>query len=186
MDVRAMRADAVASVSRILDAARRVFATGDGTGTLNKIAQEAGVGIATLYRHFPNRQSLARAVYERMFTTEVEPLLTQLESGDAPRDALLDVTERIVEIARRERGLVASLGNLGKVTTDLLARHRTAFDELVARGQAAGNLRVDIDGADVPHLLAMFTSGGSALDVDADGRRRYLGLLLDALRPQPA
>jgi AcrR family transcriptional regulator len=178
-----MRTDAISSVTRILDAARSVFATGDGTGTLNKIAQEAGVGIATLYRHFPNRQTLARAVYERLFTSEIEPLLTQLESGDAPREELLEVAERIADVARRERGLVASLGGLGAATADLLAPHAEAFDALVARGQAAGNLRTGLAGADVPHLLAMFASAAAALEVDADARRRYLDLFLDALRP---
>ncbi len=178
-----MRADAVLSVGRILDAALRVFATGDGTATLEKIAREAGVGIATLYRHFPNRQSLARAVYERLFTAEIEPLLLRLEDGDAPQDALLDVAERVVEVARRERGLVATLGSLGAVTNELLVGHREQFEALVARGQASGHLRQDLAGTDVPHLLAMVASGGSALDVDRATRRRYLRMMLDGLRP---
>ncbi len=184
MDLRSMRADAASSVSRILDAARQVFATSDGASTLDKIARKAGVGIATLYRHFPNRQTLARAVYERVFVTEIEPLLAQVEDSDAPREILLEVAERIAEVARRERGLVASLGSLSETTADLLARHSPAFDDLVARGQAAGNLRDDIDGADVPQLLAMFASGAAVLDVDTDTRRRYLGMLLDALQPR--
>lgn len=184
VDVRAMRADAVASITQILDAARRVFATDDGTGTLDKIAREAGVGIATLYRHFPNRQVLARAVYERVFAAEIEPVLARIESGDAAHSALLDVAERIVELARREKGLVASLGDVVEATTDLLSEHRAAFDALVARGRAAGHLRADLDGQDVPHLLAMFASAGAALNVDRYTRRRYLSLLLDGLRPQ--
>lgn len=187
MDIGTMRADAVASITRILDAARTVFTTGDGTGTLDRIAREAGVGIATLYRHFPNRRSLARAVYERAFSAEIEPLLSGVEGGDAPHAALLDVAERVAEVARRERGVVASLGgDLGAVTTLLLAAHHEAFDELVACGQAAGNLRTDLTGADVPHLLAIFASGGAALDIDPAARRRYLGMLLDGLRPAPA
>jgi AcrR family transcriptional regulator len=179
-----MRADAVASITRILDAARHVFATGDGTGALEKIAREAGVGIATLYRHFPNRQVLARAVYERVFATEIAPLLKDVETGDASHGTLLDVAERIVEVARREKGLVASLGDLGDATADLLSGYREAFEEFVTRGRAAGNLRADLTGGDVPHLLAMFASGGAALDVDRPTRRRYLSLLLDGLRPQ--
>lgn len=185
MDLRTMRTDAVSNVTRILDAARRVFATGDGSGTLDKIAREAGVGIATLYRHFPNRQSLAEGVYERIFVAEIEPLLTRLTTG-APRQALLEVAERIADVARRERGLVASLGSLGSATSGLLARHRETFDELVARGRATGQLRDDVTGDDVPHLLAMFASGTAVLDVDPTTRRRYLGLLLDALAPRPA
>ncbi|MBC7273028.1 TetR/AcrR family transcriptional regulator [Streptomyces albogriseolus] len=179
-----MRADAVTSVGRILEAARRVFATGAGAGPLTRIAQEAGVGIATLYRHFPNRQSLARAVYERIFSTEIEPVLTRLTSTSAPSDILLEVAQRIATVARRERGLVTSLDSLGETTADLLGRHGPSFDEFVERGQAAGNLRADISGADVPNLLAMFASSTAVLNVDAEARRRYLGFMLDALRPQ--
>ena len=187
MDLRTMRGDAISNVTRILDAARHVFATGDGTGPLERIAREAGVGIATLYRHFPNRQTLAEAVYERLFVSEIEPLLARLvESTEFPRQALVDVAERIADIARRERGLVASLGGLGTATAALLARHRATFDDLVERGKAAGHLRADLSGADVPHLLAVFASGTAVLDVDDGTRRRYLTLLLDALAPRPA
>jgi hypothetical protein len=56
----------------------------------------------------------------------------------------------------------------------------------VARGQAAGNLRPGLTAEDIPHLFAMFASAGLVLDVDAAGRRRYLGLLLDGLRPEHA
>lgn len=183
MSVRSMRADAVTSISRILEAARGVFASGDAT--LERVAREAGVGIATLYRHFPNRQSLARAVYERVFAAEVEPLLGRLEGTDAAHPALLEVAERLADIARRERGLVVSLGALGDATVELLARHAAAFDALVVRGQAAGNLRADLVGTDVPHLVAMFAAGTAGLDVDPGTRRRYLGWLLDGLGPRP-
>ncbi|MBU4215490.1 MAG: TetR/AcrR family transcriptional regulator [Actinobacteria bacterium] len=184
MDVRTMRADAVASVTRILDAARRVFQSGDGNRTLDRIAQEAGVGIATLYRHFPNRQSLAEGVYQRLFAQEIEPLLLQVEAADGSHRSLLALAERIVEITRRERGLVASLGDLGETTVDLLRPHRERFEELVARGHAAGNLRPELAGSDLPRLVAMLASAGLVLDVDEAERRRYLHLLLDGLRPQ--
>lgn len=185
MGVNQMRADARASIQRILEAARRVFASGDGTGTLNNIAKESGVGIATLYRHFANRRTLARAVYERIFNTEIEPLLTQLEQSDLAREALLEMAERLAEIARRERGLILSLGSLGQVTVDLLAPHQPAFEDLIARGKAAGTLREDLTGTDVPHLIVMFTSCAAALEVDSEARRRYLGMLLDGLAVGP-
>lgn len=183
MDVRAMRADAISSVTRILDAARRLLGAGEG-GTLDAIAREAGVGVATLYRHFPNRQTLARAVYERVLGAELEPVLARLAGGG--RDLLLEVADRIATTARRERGLVASVEAVGEATAELLARHRAAFDELVERGRAAGTLRADVSGADVPRLLAMLGSGAAALDVDEATRRRYLGLALDALGPRAA
>jgi len=179
-----MRADAVTSVGRILEAARRVFATGAEAGPLSRVAQEAGVGIATLYRHFPNRQSLANAVYEHIFTTEIEPMLDRVTSTDASPDVLLEFAQQIAAVARRERGLVASMDSLGETTAQLLAQHASSFDELVERGQSAGNLRKDISGADVPHMLAMFASSTAVLNVDDETRRRYLGFMLDALRPQ--
>lgn len=181
-----LRSDARASVARIVDAARRVFASGDGTGTLDRIAQEAGVGIATLYRHFPNRQLLARAVYDRILVAEVEPLLAEFGRSDAPRSVLLDVAERLADIADRERGLVAALGNLPKVTREFLDRHGDTFAPVLVRGQAAGNLRPDMVAADIPNILAMAVAGLGALVNDGATRRRYLSLMLDALNPAQA
>lgn len=184
MDVKTMRTDAVASIGRILEAAWHVFGTDAGTGTLEKIAHEAGVGIATLYRHFPSRQVLARAVYERLFVTEIEPLLRRAEAGDGRHEELLDVAMGIVQVGRRERGVVTSIGDLTAATTELLADHLHQFDALVGRGKAAGNLRADLEGKDVAHVLAMFATGAVALSVDALALRRYLGMLLDGLQPQ--
>src|SRR3546814_15473685 len=96
MDGSTMRVDAAASMAKILGAARRAFSLGDGSGTLNRIAKEAGVGIATLYRHFPNRESLALAVYDDVFATEVQPVFAQFERPDAPRDVLLELGERLL------------------------------------------------------------------------------------------
>lgn len=186
MATKSLRADAFSSISRIIEAARRVFATGDGTGTLNRIAQEAGVGIATLYRHFPNRQALARAVYDRVFSTEIEPLLAEIGNGDAPRSVLLDLTERLADIADRERGLAGSLGNITEVTTEFLTRDLDVFGPVVAKAQAAGNLRPDITASDIPNILALMVAGLGVLGDDKAARRRYLSLLLDALNPAGA
>src|SRR5262245_50419778 len=98
MAERVVRADAFASMSRIVEAARQVFATGDGMGSLNRIADEAGVGIATLYRHFPTRAELAKAVYDRIFADEIEPFFAELERSDAPRGVLLDLAESLLRV----------------------------------------------------------------------------------------
>ncbi|GGN10277.1 1-acyl-sn-glycerol-3-phosphate acyltransferase [Streptomyces fuscichromogenes] len=114
---------------------------------------------------------------------------TAARPADVDRRApgiLLEVAHRIAVIARRERGLVTSLASLGEKTADLLARSAPSFDEFVVRGQAVGNLRADISGADVPNLPALFASSTAVLNVDAQARRRYLRLMLDALRPQRA
>lgn len=181
-----MRSDAYANESRIMEAARRVFASGDGSDSLNHIAKVAGVGVATLYRHFPNRQSLARAVFDDIFATEVEPLIVEFAKADAARDALLNVSERLCDIIVREKGLVASLESVTEETTALLAGCTESLAPILRRAQQAGNIRPDLVPADIPHLIAMIVASLSTLAEDSALRRRYLGLLLDALNPARA
>lgn len=177
------RADALSNIARILDAARRVFATGDGTGPLTRIAREAGVGIATLYRHFPNRESLACAVYDQIFATEIEPALATFADTGASRQALLDVAERISDLILREPGLVAAIGQLTEVTGELLRRSMQTLTPILRAAQQAGNIRPDITPEDIPVLLALATTAFSTTNLDRRTRRRYLSLLLDALNP---
>jgi AcrR family transcriptional regulator len=179
----ARRSDAFANISQIIDAAKRVFAAGDGTDPLSRIAKEAGVGIATLYRHFPNRQALARSVYEQIFVEEVEPLLAQLSEQDTPRSVLLDIAGRVADIVQRERGLVSSIGNLAATTSELFERRADRWDALLRRAQAAGAIRTDIEVSDVPRILAMVIAALAVLETDAQTRRRYLDLILDAFNP---
>ncbi|WP_058623446.1 TetR/AcrR family transcriptional regulator [Microbacterium testaceum] len=179
------RADATASVARILGAARRVFALGDGTGTLNRIATEAGVGIATLYRHFPNRESLALAVYDEIFTNELQPLFDEFERSDAPRRVLLTLSENLLAVLDRERGLVLSLPNLADATRSLMSRNVESLERVVRRAQAAGTLRRDITADDIPNLLTMVAAGFGSIPPGAH-RRRYLSLVLDSLNPGQA
>jgi AcrR family transcriptional regulator len=178
---KAVRVDAFASVSRILDAARRLFASGNGSATLNRIAQEAGVGIATLYRHFPNRQMLARAVYDQLFDEQMRPLLERFERTDTPRDVLLDMSERLLLILGREGGLATSVGDVAEATRELLRRNGDLIEGAVRRAQEAGNLRSDLRPADIPTLMTLVAAGFSALNEDSP--RRYVSLLLDGLNP---
>ncbi|WIV57905.1 TetR/AcrR family transcriptional regulator [Amycolatopsis nalaikhensis] len=177
------RADALSNIARILDAARRAFATGDGTRPLAHIAREAGVGIATLYRHFPNRESLACAVYDQIFATEIEPALATFADTGVSRPALLDVAERISDVILREPGLVASIGQLTEVTGELLRRSMETLTPILRAAQQAGNIRPDITPEDIPVLLALATTAFATTNLDRRTRRRYLSLLLDALNP---
>lgn len=180
-----LRIDARASMSRIVTAARRVFSTGDGTGTLDKIAREAGVGIATLYRHFPNREALATAVYDEIFSNEIQPIFHQFERSDAPRELLLELFERLLAVLDRERGLTRSLADVATATRDLLSRNLHALEEAVVRARRAGNLRSDLQVDDIPQLATMITAGFGTISPGPQ-RRRYLSMLLDSLNPAKA
>lgn len=185
MNAGVIRVDAAASMAKILGAARRVFSLGDGSGTLNRIAKEAGVGIATLYRHFPNREALALAVYDEVFAAEVQPIFDEFEKTDAPRDVLLELGERLLAVLDRERGLVRSLANLAEATRELMGRNTDAIEQAVRRAQAVGTLRADITPEDIPNLMTMIAAGFGPIPVGPH-RRSYLCLLLDSLNPAQA
>jgi len=183
---RRRRADAFANVSRIVAAAREVFSS-DGPGaTLTQVAAQAGVGNATLYRHFPNRQALAAAVYEDIFVSEVEPVLTELIESMAPREAFLDVIESLTEVMYQQRPLLSSLEHLAELTVALFRRNHALVEALVVKGRETGELRADITADDLPTFVAMVTTASVALNQAPEVRRRYLSLMVDALNPTSA
>src|SRR5438045_5776219 len=85
--VRKLRADAVRNRERVLEAAKAVFSAGGPDASLEAVAKRAGVGIGTLYRHFPTREALFEAVYRRE-VEQLSELAEQLTSAAAPVDAL--------------------------------------------------------------------------------------------------
>lgn len=178
-----MRSDAVSNVARIVEAARRLFATGDGRGPLRHVARDAGVGVATLYRHFPDRESLASAVYAHVFATEIEPALATFGRHGVSREALLDVAERISDVVAHQPGLIAAMSDITETTRDLLRHRMETMAPILRASQEAGNIRPDITPEDLPVLIALVATAFAGTSLDRPTRRRYLGLLLDALSP---
>lgn len=182
-----MRIDAASNIARIVEAARTVFAAGDGTGSLTQIAKRAGVGPATLYRHFPNREALARAVFDRIFTSELEPLLVEFGRPGTSHASLLGVVEQIDAIVQRERGLIDSLGSardMGATIAGVLRDHAHQLGPHLANAQDAGTIRADVTLEDLPSLIASVAVALTALDLPADARGRCNRILLDAFSPQ--
>ncbi|KHK99444.1 TetR family transcriptional regulator [Microbacterium mangrovi] len=174
-----VRSDARENRERILVVAREVFAE-PGEASLNQIAQRAGVGAGTLYRHFPTREDLVLAVYQ----DEVERLVgaaPELLAANAPIDGLRLWTTDLVAAMRQKHGLGEALGqsahqaaadrSYGPVMAVI-----TAFFEA---GKADGSIRVDAHPADFLMLTgALWRAIGHA---DADSGR-MLELILDGLR----
>jgi len=179
---RTLRADAASSISRILDSAHAALVEGRAS-SLTRIAEEAGVGVATLYRHFPNRQVLARSVYQRVFTQTVEPVLRQLEDTDGDHQSLVRILDRIGAVFTRERNLLASIEDVGPLTDALIGRHLGLFDALAERGRAAGHFRADLDGRDLARLLGVIALGSGLVAEDDAQRHHMIDVLLEALRP---
>ena len=183
-----LRADAVRNRDVLLQAATRAFASADAEPSMRAIAREAGVGIATLYRHFPTRESLVDAVYRDQvdrLTRGADDLLSQF----APAEALRRWMDLFGDWLVTKHGMVDTLremidaGSLAHVETrdQLLAAITTILDA----GRDAGDLRGDVRADDVAAaLIGVFTVVGGAAR-EGQGAR-LLDLLMDGLRTPAA
>lgn len=184
-DQRPMRADARENRDRLLRAAGERFALDGPDVPLEAIARSAGVGIGTLYRHFPDRAALIEAVYR----SEVDQLCAAgpvLLSQRPAADALAEWMERFVTYAARKRALLAVLRSTTGAQSDVSpsARERllAAIGEILQAGIDAGELRPDVDSQDVfASMNAVWLISGGGEDWAAQ-TERVLRLLMDGLR----
>jgi AcrR family transcriptional regulator len=184
---RAPRADALRNRERLLDVAMHAFARDGADAPLDAIAREAGVGIGTLYRHFPTREALVEAVYRNELARLCDSAATLL-AHDAPAAALREWMGRFVVYLATKRGMADALRALiasgANPYQDSRARLLDALGTLLAAGVAAGTVRPDVDALDVLTSL----NGLSLAATDTAQCDRLLDLLMDGLRatPQPS
>jgi len=154
--LRKPRADAVRNRERVLEAAKAVFSAGGPDASLEAVARRAGVGIGTLYRHFPTRESLYEAVYRRE-VQQLGELAEQLKSEAAPVDALRRWLRSNVEFVATKKGMSAALALAVQGSSELSAysfdRLTKAVGALLDRAVAAGEIRADIGPEDVLRTL---------------------------------
>jgi AcrR family transcriptional regulator len=185
----AMRADARRNRQRLLDAALQVYAErGADDASLDEIARRAGVGIGTLYRHFPTRQALLEAVY-RDQVEELCAVARELPGEAPPEQALERWLRALMAFATTKKNLSSSLmsgPNKSEVATSCSAMVREAATKLLAEAQQTGQVRADVDAID---LLRMSHALAIAADLPyshPDQGERLMSVLLAGLRPQPA
>ncbi|HVX23455.1 MAG TPA: TetR/AcrR family transcriptional regulator [Acidimicrobiales bacterium] len=176
-----MRADARRNYDRLVVAAGDVFARDGGGASMEAIAREAGVGVGTLYRHFPRRIDVVEAVYR----TDVDDLARAAEDAVAalePWPAVVAFLEGFVRYAETNRTLLAEWAEAFDKYPGLRSPSRDRIDDaaqlVVGRAQAAGAMRTDVDGADLMGLLIPVCTS-PALAEDRTGR--LLGVILDGL-----
>jgi AcrR family transcriptional regulator len=174
---RAQRIDARSNAQRIVTVARAAFLAGK-TPSLEEIAAGADVGIATLYRHFPNREALVRAVYHEVFDDEIVPQMSPEAVLPAFRDTFIGLSVQVIELLS-----AAPTSNLAELNAELIDDYMDMFDVLLRGAQEQGEIRRDIGIEDVPHILSMLVLGLSNPTLDAQSRPRYLALMFDALKP---
>jgi AcrR family transcriptional regulator len=177
---RPMRADARVNHDKLVAAARALFTDKNTSAPLEEVAERAGLGIGTLYRHFPTRQALLEAVY----VGEVEAMARAAEDlvDLPPWDALSEWLHQYVGFAATKRALNEALMETDPHSTALLTC-RTALlvagTALVERAQRAGVVRTDTNFADIVRMV-----GGIAMvpTEDPEQKERLLELALDGLR----
>ncbi|WP_399883644.1 TetR/AcrR family transcriptional regulator [Streptomyces sp. BBFR51] len=182
--VRPLRADARRNRERLLRVAAEVFAERGAGAALDDIARRAGVGVGTLYRHFPTRQALLEAVYlERV--EAVAARADAIAGALPPGAALVAWLDELAVGMLQARGLKALLGTA--VTRGAPACGdcvRGAAARLVRAAQDAGALRRDVEPIEVLRLVhGVVTACESADEVDGTAARRYLALLMEGLTP---
>jgi AcrR family transcriptional regulator len=150
------RADAVRNRERVLEAAKAVFSAGGADASLEAVARQAGVGIGTLYRHFPTREALFEAVYRRE-VQQLADLADHLAQEAAPVDALRRWMHANVAFVATKKGMAAALALATYGSSDLMAYSvatlTRAIDDLLRRAVAAGEIRGDIGAEDVLRAL---------------------------------
>jgi AcrR family transcriptional regulator len=189
LTARPLRKDAERNRLRILEAAGKVFAERGLGVTLDDIAREAGVGVGTVYRRFPDKGSLIDALFAQRIETLCDIAGEALEIPDA-WEALVFYFEKGSKLQALDRGLKELLScstHGGDPVAQAKVRLRALVTALFDRAKAARVLREDVEPLDSP-LIAMML--GTVMDrsreVEPELWRRYLGIVLDGLRPQAA
>jgi AcrR family transcriptional regulator len=186
---RPLRKDAERNRQRILQAASEVFTEHGLEATLDDVARHAGVGVATVYRRFPDKASLTDALFEERIEA-LSALAVEALDADDPWEGLVSFMEQGGEMLTSDRGLrqILMFAAHGHRRVGYARdRMRPAVSRLVERAQAAGQVRPDLSFTDIPVLEFMLGATAEyARDVRPDIWRRYLTLLLDSLRPARA
>jgi len=181
------RADAVRNRERVLEAAKAVFGAGGAEASLEAVARAAGVGIGTLYRHFPTREALFEAVYRRE-VQQLADLAEQLKQEAQPVDALRQWLRSNVQFVAAKKGMSAALALAAYKNSELFSysfdRLTRAVGGLLDRAIAAGEIRGDISPEDVLRALV-----GMCYMHDQPGWQtsvlRLVDVFIDGLRLKP-
>lgn len=182
------RADALRNRERVLEAAKAVFSEGGPDASLEAVARRAGVGIGTLYRHFPTREALYEAVYRRE-VEQLAELAEELKADPAPAEALRRWLRSNVAFVATKKGMATALALAAHKPPDLMAysfeRLTKAVGLLLERAVAAGEIRPDIGPDDLLRALI-----GMCYLQDQPGWQasvlRLLDVFIDGLRQPKA
>jgi AcrR family transcriptional regulator len=185
---RPLRRDAELNLERILVAAQDVFAEGGYEAPMERIAQRAGVGVGTLYRRFPNKESLVVAIMEMAGQRSLE-LVSEVLEHATPAEGIFEFLRRCVGLPASLRALVSRSPHLAETHLAMVESLATPVTRLLTNAKAAGSIRTDVTFSDIAVVLLSvravedrYEAGDAAAKVGRQQGERHLQLLFDGLR----
>jgi AcrR family transcriptional regulator len=182
VSARPLRADAQRNRERLLDAAVRAFSHDGQDVTLDAIAKDAGVGIGTLYRHFPTREALVDAAYQNELARLCDGV-TDLLATMPPDTAARTWMDRFIDYMATKRGMADALGAViasgGNPYANSKDRLMSAITALLAAGTDAGTIRSDVEPLEILAWMGGVSMMGEFVSREVAGR--MIDLLMDGL-----
>jgi AcrR family transcriptional regulator len=182
---RQQRSDSLRNQARILEAAEEVFGSEGLAVPIDAIAERAGVGVGTIYRHFPTKEALFEAIVLRHFRHLVERVQC-LTSAEDPAGALFSFVSELVSEAVAKRDLADALAGAGidvkAAAGELKQDLENAMEHLLVRAQQDGSIRADVSIADLMSLVGASCMADERIGRTAGSPARMLAVVCDGLR----
>jgi AcrR family transcriptional regulator len=179
---RPLRADARRNRERVLEAAKAVFSEEGREAQMDDVARRAGVGVGTVYRHFPTKEALVSALAGSMFAKVLEGARSAMELED-PWEALTGALWRGAEILASDRAFNEIAGQAEvPFSEELQLEMYTIFTALLERAQASGDLRPDVVIDDIPMFMCGIGMATVKPHACPGSWRRHLAIIIDGLR----
>jgi AcrR family transcriptional regulator len=178
---RPLRADARRNRERIVEAARKVFAEQGSVAQVDDIARAAGVGVGTVYRHFPHKDALMAELVAAKFRAFADNAERALEVDD-PWDAFAGLLRTNAGVCARDLAVQQALAGepaAWALAEEEFQRLRGVTEQLIRRAQAAGVMRPDFEVDEIPMLVCGLSA---TMGIAGYDWRRHLEIILDGLR----
>jgi AcrR family transcriptional regulator len=180
-ELRPMRADARRNRDRILAAARELFGKSGAEAQMDDVASVAGVGVGTVYRHFPTKEALIAELVRQKFMLFIEQAEEALQSDGQPFTVLAKLLRQNAEYLAGDAATRYAMGggtSVWEATESERIRLGELISELIARGHRDRSLRPDLDVSDIPMVMC----GVSSSMANGFDWSRHLDLVLDGIR----
>jgi AcrR family transcriptional regulator len=185
---RPLRRDAELNLERILVAAQDVFAESGYDASMERVATRAGVGVGTLYRRFPNKESLIIAILE-MASLRSQQLVDHVLATTTPAEGIFEFMRQCIGIPSSLRALVSRSPRLAEQHLAAVEQLAGPVTTLIDRAKKAGSIRTDVDFSDVAVILVSvravedrWDAAGADAKLGRQQGERHLQLLIDGLR----